>query len=52
MLTDTTNTTLAALAVPGIEPDSVKFASLLARLTAPERGQVMDLINSLLVAIA
>lgn len=52
MPTDTNNTTLAALAVPGIEPDSVKFASLLARLTAPERGQVMDLINSLLVAIA
>ena len=53
MPTDTTNTTQAAQAVSGgILPDSEKFAALLARLTAPERGQVMDLINSLLVAIA
>ena len=36
--------------VPG-DPasDSMKFETLLALLTAPERGQVMQLINSLLI---
>ena len=48
MPTETTNTTQAQ-AVTGIEPDSVKFETLLALLTAPERGQVMQLINSLLI---
>ena len=52
MTTDNTNTTQAALAVPGIEPDSIKFETLLACLTTPERGQVMQLINSLLIGVA
>lgn len=52
MPTDTTNTTQAALAVPGIEPDSEKFTALLARLTASERAQVMQLVTSLLADIA
>lgn len=31
-------------------PDSVKFADLLGRLTAPEREQVMRMLDSLLEA--
>ena len=51
MPTETTNTTQAQ-AVTGIEPDSIKFETLLACLTTPERGQVMQLINSLLIGVA
>jgi hypothetical protein len=53
MPTDTTNTTQAAQAVAGgILPDSEKFTALLARLTASERAQVMQLVTSLLADIA
>lgn len=48
MPTDTNNTTLAALAVPGIEPELQIYKILFAALTPQERVQEVDRLTSLL----
>lgn len=48
MLTDTTNTTQAVLAVPGIEPDPLIIKSLFARLTVQEKLKAIADLDSLL----
>lgn len=48
MPTDTNNTTQAALAVPGIEPELQIIKSLFARLTVQEKLKAIADLESLL----